>query len=68
MSKNRSAIPVPKNPDPLLTCLEAGEYLNLSENFVRKLIATGELPACRFGRAVRVRLSALQAYADHAAR
>ncbi|MEJ7636036.1 helix-turn-helix domain-containing protein [Aeromicrobium sp.] len=58
----------PKNPDPLMTAAACAEYLGLSENFVRAAIRRGEIRSAKFGRAVRVRLSELQAYLDASAR
>ena len=46
------------SPDPtlrLLTVGEAARQLSLSERTVRRMIAGGDLPAVRLGRAVRIR-------------
>ena len=46
----------------LLTVSEAADELNVTERFIRKLIANGELDALKVGsRIVRVRRSDLQA-------
>ncbi|MEQ9145452.1 MAG: helix-turn-helix domain-containing protein [Parvibaculaceae bacterium] len=39
----------------LLTVSEAAKQLSLSDRTVRRMIASGDLPAVRLGRAVRVR-------------
>lgn len=63
-----SRVEQPANPNPLLTVSACAEYLTLSEAFIRKIIASGDLPAHRFGRAVRVQLSDLTRYAEGASR
>jgi excisionase family DNA binding protein len=41
-------------PDDLLTRAEVARYLRVSERTVSRLIRTGQLPASRIGRAVRI--------------
>jgi excisionase family DNA binding protein len=36
------------------TPVEAAKFLHLSRAMVHKLIAEGKMPACRYGRAVRI--------------
>jgi len=36
------------------TPVEAARFLRLSKAMIHKLIAEGTLPACRYGRAVRI--------------
>ena len=43
----------------LLTRAEAAQYLRVSDRTVSRLIRTGQLPAARIGRAVRIRQSDL---------
>lgn len=45
--------------DDLLTRAEAAQYLRVSDRTVSRLIRTGQLPASRIGRAVRIRRSDL---------
>ncbi len=47
------------NPADLLTRAEAARYLRVSDRTVSRLIRTGQLPASRIGRAVRIRQSDL---------
>ncbi len=47
------------NSADLLTRSEAARYLRVSDRTVSRLIRTGELPAARIGRAVRIRQSDL---------
>ncbi len=47
------------NPADLLTRAEAARYLRVSDRTVSRLIGTGQLPASRIGRAVRIRQSDL---------
>lgn len=58
----------PLNPDPFLTVAACADYLNVSEPTVRRAVDRGDLPVTRFGTAVRIRLSALIAYADGASK
>lgn len=46
-------------PDELLTRAEVARYLRVSDRTVSRLIRTGQLPASRIGRAVRIRQSDL---------
>lgn len=45
--------------DDLLTRAEVARYLRVSDRTVSRLIHTGQLPAARIGRAVRIRQSDL---------
>jgi excisionase family DNA binding protein len=45
----------PDTTHRLLTVSEAAKQLSLSERTLRRMIASGDLPAVRLGRAVRVR-------------
>ena len=45
--------------DDLLTRAEVAQYLRVSDRTVSRLIRTGQLPASRIGRAVRIRHSDL---------
>jgi len=47
----------------LATAAEAARYLNLSKAMIHKLIGEGRVPACRYGRAVRIPWSWLEAQA-----
>jgi excisionase family DNA binding protein len=49
---------------PLLKRQEAAEALNQSVRMVDMLIASGELPAVRIGRSVRVRPSAIEYFIE----
>lgn len=49
-----------------LTIPEAAQRLNLSTRFIERLINTGDLPVHRFGRAVRIKRSTLDAVAETA--
>ncbi len=49
---------------PLLTRQEAAESLCQSVRTVDKLIDTGELPAVRIGRSVRIRPSAIEYFIE----
>jgi len=45
------------------TAAEAALYLKLSKAMIHKLIGEGTMPACRYGRAVRIPWSWLKAQA-----
>ena len=45
-----------------LTVKEAAAYLRLCDKHVRRLIARGDLPAHKFGRALRIGKEDLKAY------
>jgi excisionase family DNA binding protein len=45
----------------LLTVREAGAFLRLSPPTMYRLIASGEVPAARVGKALRIRRSELEA-------
>lgn len=48
--------------EPLWERKEAAEYLNLSLRKIDSMVARGELPVVRFGRAVRFVPGAVRAY------
>jgi excisionase family DNA binding protein len=50
------------------TPTEAAGFLRLSRATIHKLIGAGKIPACRYGRAVRIPWSWLQAQALQAER
>jgi excisionase family DNA binding protein len=45
---------------------DAARYLGVSRKFVQRLISSGELPAARFGRAVRIKRSTIEHLAERA--
>lgn len=47
-----------------MNAVEAGEYLSMSERTVRRLSASGELRAVRYGRLVRYRPEDLDAWLE----
>jgi excisionase family DNA binding protein len=49
------ATPAPDTANALLAPVDVARRLTISKSAVHNLIAAGELPALRFGRAVRVR-------------
>ncbi len=49
---------------PLLTRQESAERLNQSVRTVDKLIESGELPAVRIGRSIRIRPSAIEYFIE----
>jgi excisionase family DNA binding protein len=49
---------------PLLTRIEAAEALNLSPRTIDGLLASGDLPAVRVGRSVRIRPSAIDYFIE----
>ena len=53
--------------DGFATVREAAAFLRLSLPFVYKLIANGQLPAARFGRACRIPWKGLRSFAEQAA-
>jgi excisionase family DNA binding protein len=46
------------------TVSETAQYLRLCEKQVRRLISRGELPAYRFGTALRIKEEHINAYAE----
>ena len=48
--------------EPLMTVREVAAAMNASEKTIRRRIASGELPAIRYGRQLRVRPRDLQGY------
>ncbi len=46
------------------TVKEAAQHLRLCEKQIRRLIGRGELPAYRFGTALRIKRQAIDAYAE----
>jgi excisionase family DNA binding protein len=63
MSRPAAAPPTPpKNGRGYVGITEAATYLDVTDKTVRKLIATGELPAYRLGtKILRVKLADLEA-------
>ena len=61
MTKN-AATAKPEERD-FLTVRETAEYLRLCEKQIRRLISRGELPAYRFGAALRIERRDIEAYA-----
>lgn len=60
---NVSTRPETVFPGPvLLSVHDAAERLSLCEKTVRQLLASGELRACRIGRAIRVSTSAIESF------
>ena len=52
-------------PDRMLNYAEAAHFLGLSENTLRRKVATNSIPFIRYSRkATRFRLSELSAWAD----
>lgn len=45
------------------TAIEAARFLRLSKPMIHKMIGQGKIPACRYGRAVRIPWSWLRAQA-----
>lgn len=50
--------------DPLLKPEQAAEYLQLNEQTVRDMASQGRLPKVKIGRALRFRLSDLNAWVE----
>ena len=48
------------------TAIEAAKFLRLSKAMIHKLIGEGTMPACRYGRAVRIPWAWLRAQAGEA--
>jgi len=48
----------------LLTIPEVAESLGVHRNTAQRLVASGELPSCKIGRARRVRDDDLRAYVE----
>lgn len=57
----------PTGDSPYLTIPEAAQRLAVSQRFIQRLIASGELPVHRFGRAVRIKRATLDQLGDDAA-
>lgn len=53
------------NPVRLYTADDVAELLHVSTRTIRRMIATGQLPVIRLGRAVRVHPSALTELMDN---
>lgn len=49
---------------PLLTKVEAADYLNVSERFVKRLVFEKRIPVHKLGRHVRIRQADLDAYLE----
>jgi excisionase family DNA binding protein len=58
----RGRQPVPPEEAEFYTVSETAQYLRLCEKQVRRLIWRGELPAFRFGTALRIRKSDIAAF------
>ena len=54
---------IAKESSGFATPAEAARFLRLSKAMVHKLISGGTMPACRYGRAVRIPWSWLRAQA-----
>ena len=52
--QQEAANPIPMLEAGFATANEAARYLKLSKAMVHKLIGEGTMPACRYGRAVRI--------------
>jgi excisionase family DNA binding protein len=50
------------NSDPFMSIEQAARYLGVSDTFIRREVAHGDLPGVRFGRLLRIRQSALESY------
>jgi excisionase family DNA binding protein len=50
-------------PGDFLTVRETAQFLRLCEKQIRRLISRGELPAYRFGIALRIKRQDIEAYA-----
>ena len=48
------APPVHRESTGFATPVEAAKFLRLSKAMIHKLIGEGTMPACRYGRAVRI--------------
>jgi excisionase family DNA binding protein len=51
-------------PPGFYTVNETASYLHLCEKQVRRLISRGELPAYRFGTALRIKKKDIETYAE----
>ena len=51
-------------PRLLLTILEAAQMVGMSVGWIRKKLASGELPCIKLGRATRIELSALEKFIE----
>jgi excisionase family DNA binding protein len=60
---NTSAVTNQIEHSGFATPREAAEFLRLSKAMIHKLIGEGEMPACRYGRAVRIPWTWLRAQA-----
>lgn len=60
-----AAIEPTQSPTPVWVPLaQAAERVTLCERTLRRAMASGELPGYRFGKALRVKLSELDAWAE----
>lgn len=62
MSEGEHALPEGDVEDRPLTIPEASEYLNVSERFIRRLVAERRVPYYKLGKFVRFRRRDLDAY------
>jgi len=58
-------LPIPD--EPLFTITEVAEALRVSKMTIYRLVHSGELPAMRIGRSIRVPSANLRTYLDNAA-
>ena len=66
--ENTTAIPPNDGRTGFATPVEAAKFLRLSKAMIHKLIGEGKIPACRYGRAVRIPWSWLKAQTLEAGR
>lgn len=60
--------PAPALVEPAFVSIDhAAAFLGVSQTFVHRMIARGDLPVHRFGRRVRIKLATLAQVADAAA-
>jgi excisionase family DNA binding protein len=62
MSESEHASPAGNGEERPLTIAEAAEYLNVSERFIRRLVAERRVPYYKLGKFVRFRRRDLDAY------
>jgi excisionase family DNA binding protein len=58
------AAQAPAAPEPYMTTPELAKHLRVSENHVRNLVSSNEIPHKRIGKAVRFRASEVDAWLD----
>jgi excisionase family DNA binding protein len=57
-------LPANAPPSRLMTVNEVADYLRLSDRQLRRLIAAGDLPVHRLGRAIRISEADLNEFLD----